>query len=180
AFDPVSGRVSGSLTPVTQGSRIVRSGDISPDGKWIVYDTSLPQEDLFITSLDGQQVRQITNDPERDRIPRWSPDGERILFYSDRGDEDYQVWSIRADGGDRRQMTAVAGDNAVDSLWSPDGKRLLALLGEGGPSLIDLTVPLDQRRPQPLPNSRQGDEVFMPTSWSADGRWIVGEVQIST
>jgi eukaryotic-like serine/threonine-protein kinase len=133
-----------------------------------------------VVSLDGRQTRQITNDPERDRIPRWSPDGARILFYSDRGGNDYQVWSIRPDGGDRRPMTAVTGDKALDSLWSPDGKRLLTLLGDAGPTLIDVSVPLDRRRPQPLPHSREGDELFMPTSWSADGRWLVGEVQAVT
>ncbi|MFL6293397.1 MAG: LpqB family beta-propeller domain-containing protein [Thermoanaerobaculia bacterium] len=180
AFDPVQTRVTGVPAPVTQGSRFVRSADMSPDGKWIVYDTSLPQEDLYVVSADGAQLRQLTNDPERDRVPRWSPDGQRIVFYSDRGGNGYQAWSIRADGGDRRPLTALKGGEVLDSLWSPDGRRLVVLIGDGGPGLIDLTRPLEQRRPQPLPNAVRGDQIFTPTSWMADGRWIAGEIQTRT
>ncbi|HYN21703.1 MAG TPA: LpqB family beta-propeller domain-containing protein, partial [Thermoanaerobaculia bacterium] len=175
AFDPAAGRVIGAPEAVTQGSRLVRSADVSPDGKWIVYDTSLPQEDLFVIGTDGQHLRQLTDDPERDRVPRWSPDGERILFYSDRGGESYQVWSIRADGGDRRQLTALRGGAVFNTLWTPDGRRLLALVDQG-PSLIDLSQPLEQRRPQPLPNAIQGDRSFTPNSWSHDGRWLAGDM----
>ena len=178
AFDPAAGRTSGILEPVTQGSRNVRSADVSPDGRQVVYDTSLPQEDLYVIGVDGDQPRQLTNDPERDRVPRWSPDGERILFYSERGGDDYQAWSIRPDGGDRRQMTALKG-TVADSLWAPDGRRLL-VMSEVGPALIDLSLPLEQRRPQPLPNAIQGEESFTPTDWSPDGRWLAGEVQTAS
>jgi len=179
AFDPATGRTSGILEPVTQGSRIVRFADVSPDGRWIVYDTALPQEDLHVVGADGQQGRQLTDDPERDRVPRWSPDSERILFYSDRGGGGYQVWSVRADGGDRRQMTAVQGSAVLDALWSPDGGRLLVMT-EHGPSLIDLSQPLGQRRAQPLANAQQGGESFTPNDWSSDGKWLAGEVQTPT
>jgi eukaryotic-like serine/threonine-protein kinase len=176
AFDPVAGRVSGVPEAVTQGSRLVRFADASPDGKWIVYDTALPQEDLFVIGTDGQHLRQLTEDPERDRVPRWSPDGQRILFYSDRGGEGYQAWSIRADGGDRRQLTAIRGGAVLDALWAPDARRLLVLVDQG-PALIDLSQPLAQRRPQPLPKAIQGDRTFMPSAWSPDGRWLAGEIQ---
>jgi len=175
AFDPASGRTSGILEPVTQGSRIVRFCDVSPDGRWLVYDTSLPQEDLHVIGTDGQQGRQLTDDPERDRVPRWSPDGSRILFYSDRGGHGYQAWSIRADGGDRRQLTAIPG-MVYDALWSPDGRRIL-ITGDDGAGLIDLSLPLEQRRLQPLPNVQQDGQSFTPSSWSPDGRRLAGEIQ---
>jgi Tol biopolymer transport system component len=174
AFDPVAGRAAEILEPVTQGSRNVRFADVSPDGRRVVYDTSLPQEDLYVIGMDGQQPRQLTDDPERDRVPRWSPDGERILFYSERGGGGYQAWSVRADGGDRRQMTALKG-TVADALWAPDGRLLV--MSEVGPALIDLSLPLEQRRPQPLPNAVQGEESFTPNDWSSDGRWLAGEVQ---
>jgi serine/threonine protein kinase/Tol biopolymer transport system component len=176
-FDPVAEKVVGEPRPVTQGSRMVRSGDVSPDGRWIVYDTSLPQEDLYVSSVDGEQVRQLTNDAARDRIPRWSPDGQRILFYSDRGGS-YQAWSIRADGGDRRPLTPSTV-RVFDSIWMPDGKGL-AVLTADGPATVDLSKPLEQRLPERLPNAVQGDQAFVPTSMSADRKWIIGEVQANT
>ncbi len=175
AFDPASGRTSGILEPVTQGSRIVRFCDVSPDGRWLVYDTSLPQEDLHVIGTDGQQGRQLTDDPERDRVPRWSPDGSRILFYSDRGGNGYQAWSIRPDGGDRRQLTAIPG-MVYDAIWSPDGRRIL-VTGDAGAAVIDLSLPFERRRPQPLPNAERDGQNFTPISWSPDGRWLAGEVQ---
>jgi Tol biopolymer transport system component len=171
----VTGQAADVLEPVTQGSRNVRFADVSPDGRRVVYDTSLPQEDLYAIGVDGEQARQLTNDPERDRVPRWSPDGERILFYSDRGGGGYQVWSVRADGGDRQQMTALK-ESATDSIWAPDGRRLLVMSGVG-PALIDLSQPLAQRRPQPLPNAIRDEESFTLSDWSPDGRWLAGEVQ---
>jgi serine/threonine protein kinase/Tol biopolymer transport system component len=175
AFDPVAFRVTGEPEPVTQGSRMVRSSDVSPDGRSIVFDTSLPQEDIFIIGADGQAMRQLTNDAARDRLPRWSPDGQRILFYSDRSGS-YQAWSIRADGGDRQPLTREEKDRVVDSIWMPDGRRIVVLL-TNGPALIDLSKPLEQRHPEPLPNAVQGGEIFIPTSRSRDGKWFAGEIQ---
>ena len=176
SFDPATGRTSGVLEPMTQGSRIVRFCDVSPDGQWLVYDTALPQEDLHVIGADGQRGRQLTDDVARDRVPRWSPDGSRILFYSDRGgQEDYQAWSVRADGGDLRQLTAIE-DMVYDALWSPDGRRILVTTDRGA-AMIDLSLPLEQRRPQPLPNAVQDGLSFTPWSWSSDGRRIAGEVQ---
>jgi serine/threonine protein kinase/Tol biopolymer transport system component len=175
AFDPVEGRVAGEPEPVTQGSRMVRSADVSPDGRSIVFDSSLPQEDIFIIGADGEAMRQLTNDAARDRLPRWSPDGQRILFYSDRGGS-YQAWSIRADGGDRQPLTRQQKDRVADSIWMPDGRRIVVLLSNG-PALVDLAKPLEQRNPEPLPNAIQGGDVFIPTSRSRDGKWFAGEVQ---
>ena len=82
-LDPAT-LAAGRLEPVTQGSRGVRSCDVSPDGQWVTFHASLPQEDLFVVRKDGGNLRQLTNDGFRDRHPRWSPDGSRILFQSDR------------------------------------------------------------------------------------------------
>ena len=175
AFDPAMGRVEGEPKPVTQGSRMVRSIDVSPDGRSIVFDTSLPQEDLFVIGADGEAMRQLTNDTARDRLPRWSPDGQQILFYSDRGGN-YQAWSSRADGGDRQPLTQEKNDRVVDSIWMPDGRRIVALLTKGL-ALIDLSKPLERRSLEPFPGAVRGNEIFIPTSRSRDGRWFAGEVQ---
>ena len=52
--------------------------------------------------LDGTERRQLTDDVFKDRRPRWTSDGERILFYSDRSGS-YEAWSIRPDGSETRR-----------------------------------------------------------------------------
>jgi serine/threonine protein kinase/Tol biopolymer transport system component len=170
AFDPVRG-TAGLLTPVTEGSRAVRSAAPSPDGEWIVYDTSAPQEDLFLVRRDGGGMRRLTNDPAKDRIPRWSPDGSRIVFYSNRSGK-YEAWTIRPDGSDLQQVTKILGQPLFDPFWAPDGKRLGASLGFSGPVVISLEGALEARRPQRL--FMPGAETYSANDWSPDGSQVIG------
>ncbi|HSF42287.1 MAG TPA: protein kinase, partial [Thermoanaerobaculia bacterium] len=171
AFDPERGVVSGEPQPVTHGAQAVRSAVASPGGQWIAFDTFSPQEDLFIIRPDGTGLRQLTNDAVRDRIPRWSPDGSRILFYSDRGGE-YGAWTIRPDGSDRQPIPHGSPDSLYSPLWAPDGRRLAASLGNRSAVLINLWLPVGQRlKLLPPPD---GGQVFAPTSWSADGERLAG------
>lgn len=68
--------------------------------------------------------RCLTPGSAVDRQPRWSPDGHRIAFVSDRGtDGTAQVCLLPADGGEARRLTAL--DDGVQGFeWSPDGCRL--------------------------------------------------------
>jgi Tol biopolymer transport system component len=63
-----------------------------------------------------------------------------------------------------------------DAIWSPDGRRIL-VTGDAGAAVIDLSLPFERRRPQPLPNAERDGQNFTPISWSPDGRWLAGEVQ---
>jgi hypothetical protein len=62
--------------------------DLSPDGRWIVYDTFAgPQpgpRDIYLLSLDGQREVRLTGHPADDLFPMFSPDGREIVFASDR------------------------------------------------------------------------------------------------
>src|SRR5437870_7019296 len=84
-----------------------------------------PQEDIFIIKTDGTGLRQLTDDYERDRHPRWSPDGKQITFYSIRSGK-YEVWTINRDGSGLRQRTFTTDKpaGALCCAWSPDGTRL--------------------------------------------------------
>ena len=180
-FDPVAERVTGPAVPVTQGStRMVRSGDVSPDGRWLVYDTSSPQEDLFLIRPDGTGVRQLTNDVHKDRVPRWSPDGDRILFYSDRSSKSYEAWTIRPDGSGIQQISAAHGVPLFDPIWSPDARRILYSL-ESRVEIVDAALPPVRQVPRLLPAMTEGrPEPFLPTSWSPDGEHLLGAIQGTT
>jgi dipeptidyl aminopeptidase/acylaminoacyl peptidase len=109
----------------------VSDPQISPDGRQMVYvvgtvdleGNKIPSS-LWIAATDGKgEPRQLTNAPgKKDRHPRWSPDGNSILFESNRSGSN-QLWIIGLDGGEARQVTDIATD-ASNGIWSRDGKTI--------------------------------------------------------
>lgn len=107
---------------------------ISPDRRWIAYTVeSVDMEEdetstrIYMVSVDGDEVVQLTADDYSASSPRWSPDNRYLGFMAARGEDDdakTQVWLFDRRGGDARQYTAV--DQGVsDFAWSPDGDRML-------------------------------------------------------
>lgn len=108
----------------------VADPQISPDGKWVVYAVTTitdvaenkSQSNLWLASTDGKISRQLTTTEKKDRHPRWSPDGQKILFESTRSG-DSQLWTIDVGGGEARQLTKISTE-ANTAIWSRDGKRI--------------------------------------------------------
>ncbi|HYH45117.1 MAG TPA: protein kinase, partial [Thermoanaerobaculia bacterium] len=175
AFDAATARAAGAPVAITQGARLVRSGELSPDGKSLTFYASTPREDLFLIGADGSGQRQLTDDLFKDRHPRWSPDGQRILFYSNRSGK-YEAWSVDVADGRLEQLSRIPDAAVTDPLWSPDGKRIACSLGSQRAVLLDPALPLGKRLVGELP-PLPGGEVFVPVSWSPDGRWLAGSVQ---
>jgi eukaryotic-like serine/threonine-protein kinase len=180
-FDPQGGEAQGPPAQVFQGTRSVLSCDISPDGTWLVSWSASPQEDLLLVRFDGSELRQLTNDPARDRTPRWSPDGSRILFSSNRSGK-YEAWSIRADGSGLAQLTHLPSQDVVGPFWSPDGRQIGFTYGSQGTGILRLAGPSSPIPPCNLPPvaggvggvGEVGGRVFAGLSWSEDGRFLAG------
>lgn len=115
----------------------------SPDGRRIVFVrrnlTASPrgQQAVFVVNADGTGMRKAT--PWKMRAgdgPDWSPDGTRILFRSPETDDflHSNLFTIRPDGGDLRQVTHVAsGTKVFSASFSPDGTSItLGLSGVDG------------------------------------------------
>ena len=103
---------------------------VSPDGKSVVYQVgtvSLEENKtttaLWLAPTDGKAAPKQITDPKgkRDANPRWSPDGERILFESNRSGTS-QLWILTADG-EVKQLTDIS-TGASSGIWSPDGKHV--------------------------------------------------------
>jgi Tol biopolymer transport system component len=72
---------------------------------------------------DGSDPRQVTFGPGNKSRPRWSPDGDRILFVGSSASTELDVWVINADGTGLANLTEAPGDD-TDPAWSPDGSRI--------------------------------------------------------
>jgi dipeptidyl aminopeptidase/acylaminoacyl peptidase len=103
---------------------------ISPDGKTVVYQvTTVDLEKnksstaLWLAPTDGKAAPKQLTDPKdkRDANPRWAPDGERILFESNRSGS-MQLWMVGADG-EAKQVTNIS-TGAGNGIWSPDGTHV--------------------------------------------------------
>jgi len=162
AFDPSREKVAGERVAVTKGW----AADLSPDGKSLVFHSLSQQEDIFVIGADGKGLRQLTDDPHRDRHARWSPHGKRIAFYSNRSGK-WEIWTIAADGSGLQPLTASPSDSVFHPVWSPDGARL-AFSDRTNSFIIDTGKPWKEQSPQALPSG------FIARSWSPDGRKIAG------
>lgn len=141
---------------------IVSDPQLAPDGSSIAYVvTRLDQEAddykaaIWLAPTDGSAPVQLTSGAFRDTTPRWSPDGSRIAFASNRpgtvaakpaeteGKDNAkpatkgpdkpksQIWTIRVAGGEARQLTSTEHGSSAPA-WSPDG-RTIAFLSSTSP-----------------------------------------------
>src|SRR5262249_30999700 len=92
-IDPERFEVAGPAVAIVQTSDEVHAVDVAPDGSRLVYRTAIPREVLFVIGSDGTAPRRLVDDEFRNRWPRWSPDGSRIAFYSNRSGN-YEIWTI--------------------------------------------------------------------------------------
>lgn len=96
--------------------------DVSPDGSTIVFDLL---GDIWSMPVTGGQARPLTLGPAWDAQPRFSPDGRRIAFASDRTGM-MNAWLMGADGASPRAVTDDDDFYVRGPAWSPDGDYLIA------------------------------------------------------
>jgi len=144
--------------------------EVSRDGKQVAY-VSYPQGDLWRSNMDGTDRTQLTFGPIKPVLPRWSPDGQTILFFDfPRGSSHPgKIYEIPAAGGDARALLPRDTQNEQDPTWSPDGKQI-AFAGDAndanamsGPAIRILTLESGQVAPVP------GSEKMFSPRWSPDG-----------
>lgn len=141
------------------------SVDLSPDGKTIVFDLL---GDLYTIPVTGGKATQITSGMAFDTHPRYSPDGKRILFTSDRSGSE-NLWYIDLEKKDTVQLTKDNNMNYPSAAWTPDGEYIVFSKGKlnvqlymvhknggGGVQLIDAPANLKTIDP----------------AVSADGRYV--------
>jgi Tol biopolymer transport system component len=182
SFDAATGQ-AGPATPLFQRTGILLPLSVSPDGKWLVLaNTGDRQEDIFICRTDGSDLRRLTNDAARDRAPVWSPDGGRIMFYSNRAGE-YNIWSIRRDGSALHPMTDRQDGGLYFPSFSPTGDRIVASDVRASPPRT-FSIPVGPvwrgTGAEPLAGTEAGDVGLIAHAWSPDGRRIAGSLRTAS
>lgn len=123
---------SAALVPDARGvltdqRRLIQGGvepDVSPDGTrilWTGFDAG-GVEKIFVSAADGSNPVLLTDHPSRNLTARWSPDGSRIAFLSDRDGKD-AVFLMNADGTGLQRVTDPRS-HAGPPVWAPDGRSV--------------------------------------------------------
>ena len=171
----------------------------SPDGHRLALTTmryktgSLHSFEIVTVDIDGRNAERLTDIKWIDTNPVWSPDGERIAFFSDRGDPEghrghFRLYVMASDGSDVRNITPNIEVTLEPVVWSPNGNMLafwgqeeinsdgnrtyncaLYSVGEGGSNLAEVSEVPCLERFQGRPRS-QG--VFLLPTWSPDNRHL--------
>ena len=114
--------------------RNLQDPQFSPDGARIALVVTEPltgekrTQHIWVYDVAADRVRQLTFSQKSESYPRWSPDGKKLAFLSDRG-EQQQLYVLRMDGGEASLVTKAKA--AVSALaWSPDGQTIAYLSPE--------------------------------------------------
>ena len=109
----------------------VADPQISPDGKTVAYqvtevdfEANKSRTHIWLAATDGETPpRQVTSSGKKDAHPRWSPEGTRLLFESNRsGTSQLYILDLAA-GGEARKVTEIS-TGAGTGIWSPDGSHI--------------------------------------------------------
>jgi len=180
SFDPATGRLGPPRQILDRTGSLVPTA-VSPNGEWLALSNVLERrEDVFIVRTDGTAMRRLTDDEFRDRLPVWSPDGTELAFYSNRTDN-YAIWAVKPDGSGLRQVSedSVTGNlgNLIYPAYSPTGDRLIASRSRSGETILfNPRVAWKTQTPDRLATTLPDGSWLVPSSWSPDGRHLVGAI----
>jgi len=144
----------------------------SRDGSRLAWRQNTSDEDIFRLALkSGSEnvppVASLIVSTALEASPRYSPDGKRIAFVSNRSGSD-EIWVCGSDGENPIRLTSFRGPLAGSPSWSPDGKQIVFDCRPEGNADI-YVVSAEGGQPRRLTTDPAEDIV---PSWSRDGRWI--------
>jgi len=141
----------------------------SIDRQWVAY-VSYPEGTLWRSKLDGGSRQQLTYPPMYPVLPRWSPDGKKILFFEFAVSpaKPARIYEIAVEGGSPHVLMPSDGRQQLDPNWSPDGSKIVFGSESNDPSSTIRILDLANQQVSTIPGS---EGLFSPR-WSPDGRYV--------
>jgi len=141
-------------------------------GKIVFCSNRTGNSDIYTIDPNGQNLRQLTDNPGRDCQPKWSPDGQKIVFMSDRHGQENQIYIMDADGKNQNLLTDshymedfLHYSPGPVPIWSPDGKEILFSNGD----FVLFNIETGENQDITSPGKHFGGIA----SWSPDGKQLV-------
>jgi Tol biopolymer transport system component len=168
--------LSDSSTPLFSASKITFDVTAAPipqaGGAKIVFTSSRDgSRQIYVMNSDGSGQMRLTTDGSNNDHPRWSPNGTKILFQSDRDNPETgnnEIYVMNADGSGQTRLTNDANDDCAAS-WSADGTKIVFQSFRNGVSYQIYTMNADGSGQVNISNNGVND---IQPSWSPDGTKI--------
>jgi Tol biopolymer transport system component len=170
-FTDESGIDAGRIEAIPTNSTQAVGPSLSRGSGLLAYTELTQNTNIWrVPVADGShrdsRVRLISSSG-RNNSPQYSPDGQQIVFVSDRSGS-WELWLCKADGSAPRQLTNFHGSLLGTPHWSPDG-RWIAFDARPGEHSEIFVISASGGEPKQL--SHNSFEERMP-NWSADGRYL--------
>jgi Tol biopolymer transport system component/DNA-binding winged helix-turn-helix (wHTH) protein len=157
-----------SLTQIPSLGTVVSSFAVSRDGRRAAYSVGTRNANIWrIDSSGAAKPETFIVSTKREVHPQYSPDGQRIVFYSNRSGST-QIWVCEADGSKPVMITNLPNGIVGSPRWSPDGRTVVFDSNITGRFQI-YTVGAEGGRIRQLTN---GATPSFAASYSRDGKWI--------
>jgi len=166
------------LRSITSHLFLSERASFSPDGRSVAFsfvrEGSPPHGDVFLMTADGRNEVVVAGHPAEDQLLRWTPDGRRLVFLSDRSGT-WDIWTVHITGGKQQgEPELLKKDFGYYSKvlgFAPDGSfyyKTDASLGGLYNGAVDLETGKVLVPPAPVTTRYTGPP--SQSTWSPDGR----------
>ena len=159
--------IGGNAEPIFSGLLPAKRPRWSPDGSTIVFEAhSAERNGLRLYDFANNEVRALGDGRYSDQYADWHPDGDRIVFASQRHDSGLDLWELDLPTGLSWRISYLPGDES-EPVWSADGRSLVYVSGHEGRWSLML-----RRLGEPDRTLITSDQRLSAPAWRPDGSLI--------